>query len=580
MIEKLLDLLEIELVDDVPLLLAQLQRMQVDKLLDQRFPTHGNWAGELTFGEVVIVWLAFVISQADHRLCRVETWAAERLLLLSACLSKPVRALDLSDDRLASILDLLGDPEKWAPFERELNQSLLRVYELRAQTARVDPTTVASYGEADGKGLLQFGHGKNGRADLMQLKVSLSTLDPLGLPLVAQVVGGASADDPLFLPQIKQVQASLGRGGKLYVGDSKMGATQTRAYIASSGDYYLCPMSQAQLQATPLAQLLEPVWSGRQALQPMVDPRSDELIGLGFEYAVELSCEVEGQPVNWLERRLVTRSLAWAEQQVEGLARRLSNASTALERLNERKRGRKRLSEAEMISACEKIVEQTATSEIMRWEVRTVESEVASSSALRKKSRTEVEVQVRSEIDPEALARAQQMMGWRVYATNQPQSERRLNQVVAAYREQYQIERGIGRLKGQPLGLEPLYISDETRLRGLVHLLTIALRLLSLTEFVARRALKQESRVEDRKLRGLYAYQPGRATESPTSETMLEAFSGLKLKTIEVEGKRYAKMTPLNAVQARILRQLGFSSEIYDRLPHHLLELGFYLSEP
>jgi len=38
-------------------------------------------------------------------------------------------------------------------------------------------------------------------------------------------------------------------------------------------------------------------------------------------------------------------------------------------------------------------------------------------------------------------------------------------------------------------------------------------------------------------------------------------------------------MTPLNAVQKRILTLLGFTSEVYDRLAHHLLELGFYLSE-
>jgi hypothetical protein len=50
--------------------------------------------------------------------------------------------------------------------------------------------------------------------------------------------------------------------------------------------------------------------------------------------------------------------------------------------------------------------------------------------------------------------------------------------------------------------------------------------------------------------------------------------------TIEVEGKRYVRITPLNAVQKRILTLLGFSSEVYDRLPHHLLELGIYLSEP
>ena len=34
-----------ERVDDIPLLLAQLQRMGVQPLLDDYFPTHGNWQG-------------------------------------------------------------------------------------------------------------------------------------------------------------------------------------------------------------------------------------------------------------------------------------------------------------------------------------------------------------------------------------------------------------------------------------------------------------------------------------------------------------------------------------------------------
>jgi len=44
-----------ERVDDLPLLLAQLERMQVAKL-DGCFPTHGNWEG-LSLGQVVSVWV-------------------------------------------------------------------------------------------------------------------------------------------------------------------------------------------------------------------------------------------------------------------------------------------------------------------------------------------------------------------------------------------------------------------------------------------------------------------------------------------------------------------------------------------
>ena len=45
-----------ERVDDIPLLLAQMERMGIQPLLDSCFPTHGNWKG-LSFGWVSTIWL-------------------------------------------------------------------------------------------------------------------------------------------------------------------------------------------------------------------------------------------------------------------------------------------------------------------------------------------------------------------------------------------------------------------------------------------------------------------------------------------------------------------------------------------
>ena len=42
-----------ERVDDIPLLLAQMDRMGLAVLLDVHFPTHGNWQG-LPFGREAI----------------------------------------------------------------------------------------------------------------------------------------------------------------------------------------------------------------------------------------------------------------------------------------------------------------------------------------------------------------------------------------------------------------------------------------------------------------------------------------------------------------------------------------------
>src|SRR5205809_5579752 len=110
----------VERVDDLPVLLATLQRLKVAELLDRHFPSGHRWKGELTFGEVACVWLAFITSQGDHRLCQLQTWAQNNLHTLQTCLGKTVRPLDFQDDRLADMLDHLARDDSWENCEREL----------------------------------------------------------------------------------------------------------------------------------------------------------------------------------------------------------------------------------------------------------------------------------------------------------------------------------------------------------------------------------------------------------------------------------------------------------------------------
>src|SRR3954467_12058804 len=112
----------VERVDDIPVLLATLKRLKVDEILDRHFPSGNRWKGELTFGEVACVWLAFITSQGDHRLCRVQPWAEANRHSLQAALGKTVRALDFQDDRLADVLDRLAELESWQNAELDLNQ--------------------------------------------------------------------------------------------------------------------------------------------------------------------------------------------------------------------------------------------------------------------------------------------------------------------------------------------------------------------------------------------------------------------------------------------------------------------------
>src|SRR5919198_1654924 len=204
-----------ERVDDIPLLLAQLGRMGVQPLLDEHFSTHGNWVG-LSLGWVTVIWLAHILSQADHRLNHVEPWAEQRHHTLRGCTGQSVHPLDLGDDRLAGVLEALSDDTRWSAFEAALNQYLLRVYDLQPERVRLDSTTASGYWTVNEDGLFQLGHSKDHRPDLPQVKVMVSALDPLGMPVATDVVAGQGADDPVYLPAITRVREGLRRRRLVY----------------------------------------------------------------------------------------------------------------------------------------------------------------------------------------------------------------------------------------------------------------------------------------------------------------------------------------------------------------------------
>ena len=129
-----------ERVDDRPVIIAQLEKMRVAELLDDHFPTTGNWTG-LRLGWVSVVWGTFMLSEGDHRLSHVEQWVKEPQRTLRRCPGRRVKPRDGTDDRLAPVRDALSVTENWVACERALNQSVMRVYTLQAHMVRVDSTT-------------------------------------------------------------------------------------------------------------------------------------------------------------------------------------------------------------------------------------------------------------------------------------------------------------------------------------------------------------------------------------------------------------------------------------------------------
>src|SRR6266542_1682217 len=97
--------LTLQRVDDVPLLLSFLIKLQLPEILDRHFPPHSLHQG-LSNGWLITVWIAYILSCADHRKSPVQSWAEELRHTLETRVGPPLRPVEFGDDRLTLVLQL------------------------------------------------------------------------------------------------------------------------------------------------------------------------------------------------------------------------------------------------------------------------------------------------------------------------------------------------------------------------------------------------------------------------------------------------------------------------------------------
>src|SRR5512147_1257234 len=298
-----------------------------------------------------------------------------------------------------------------------------------------------------------------------------------------------------------------------------------------------------------------------------------DLVGRGYEFTRDQTATLEGIERTWKERVQVVRSDSLAETQARALSRRLEQAAAAVRALTPPPgRGKVQfttgweleravaavLAEHEVTGLLEvdwtrEVTRRTryvgrgrggpdrpkATAWTIRYQITAVR-------------RNEPAIQ-------ERLAR----MGWRVQVTNVPAERLSLSESVAASRGGWSLERDFHLLKDRPLGISPLWVRRDDQVVGLTHLLTLALRVLTLFEVLVRRGQEQAGE----KLRGLYPGQASRTTEAPTAVRVLKAIAkaGLTLTRVDHGDGSYWHLTPLPELLKRVLAYLGLPETVYTR---------------
>src|SRR4051795_7169544 len=118
-----------ERVDDVPLLLGFLIKLKLPEILDRHFPAHPLHQG-LSNGWLITVWIAYVLSRADHRKSPVQDWAQTLHHTLETTIGQTIRPVEFSDDRLTLVLKRLDADTPWDALEDDLWNTHCDVYAL------------------------------------------------------------------------------------------------------------------------------------------------------------------------------------------------------------------------------------------------------------------------------------------------------------------------------------------------------------------------------------------------------------------------------------------------------------------
>ena len=565
-----------ERVDDVPVIIGVATKLGMADILNRHLGTHGLQQG-LHNGQLAVGWLAYILSQADHRKSAVRDWAGGLSHTLCQLLGQPIRPVDFSDDRLGALLWRFSDDAAWQAIEQDLWTASVTVYDLALTGVRVDATTGSGHHRAHSSGLMQYGHSKDHRPDLTQFKLMAAAAEPTGQLLASDIVAGQCADDPLYTPLIRRVRHLLGRRGLLYCGDCKMAALATRADLVGNGDYYLTPLPRTGETAKQLEGWVNAIVDGKQMATLIWD--GNTLLGAGYEFERPQTAtwqDVQGKahPVSWSERGLVTRSLALAQQQQTLLEQRLAKATTTLLALTPVPgKGKRQIrEEAVLRQAIQQTLEQYRVQGLLtvEWEPETTtvthyRGRGRPGAQRATVTKTQVRYVIRKVQRNEAAITAHgYRLGWRVQVTNQCAERLTLAQAVVHYRGGWIMERDFHLVKDLPLGLSPLFVWKDDQIKGLTRLLTLALRILTLIETQVRQGLRQENQ----HLTGLYAGQAQRQTARPTGKRILQAFARaqITLTGLVVNPQTEWHITALSELHEQVLRYLRLPVTLYAAL--------------
>lgn len=527
-----------EVIGSLPILVAYLDRLQLAEIIDKTV----TWEGGIPLGTIVEVLVLNRLLNPTA-MYRIDDWAQASGVAAYYGLEPNA----LNDDLLGRALERLtmhGDAAQ-AP----LVMQAVREFELDVSQIHYDITSVEFFGAyeqpaADAAATPDaakqnpapqptYGRSKSGRKHVKQIQAGLNVTGDGAVPVAHAAFDGNTAESTTHPGNIRRLKELLPTSKLLYIADTKLDTEENLWEIVDAKGKFLCGGAfNVGLQKRFLKNIkeLKPVKYWPKSQEKLLPEKRDQYET--FELTDSLERTVEGKKQKHDYRIIFVWSESKERQETQTRERHVAKIREEFEKI-ERNLNQYKLKEEKMIiQRLEKAKSMYTEGSLFEY----VLSGKAGSYALT------------WQLNAKALAEWQQLEGVFVLKTNMSTRKLPAGDVLAKYREQINVEKRIGNLKG-PLAVAPMFLEKPERIAGLLTVLVWALMVMSLMERSVRRQLKGQP------MFGLYP--ENRPSPAPTGPAILECFRTLCIVIVKHKHTQSRHLAELTAIQLKLVKLLG-----------------------
>jgi len=507
----------------MPLVYPIITALQVRQLTNELIPSQAD----IDLGRIVEL-LTLNRLLAPQPMYHVQNWLAETVLPEMM----DITPAQVYDNRLGRALDRLHPHlgELWA----KLVSRAIGVYELDLNVLHWDITSIYFEGAYTDSELAAYGYSRDHRPDTKQVNLEVDVTHDGYVPILYQVLAGATADITRPLPHLRALlrffarpQLADRRLRPILISDCKMITPEAVGACHQHALFYLGPLrpgtaTEAVLKSVSASELAaHPLTYRPQRVKPD-DSRFVPYQGVWRPFTFEH----EGQRIT--DRALIIWSAGKRrldEQKRKTYLKRLLNRLADIEKKLNTRRYKKRAYVEERLAA---IQQGHPVKGLVKIDL----------------SGEDEALQLGFRIDRQRLAEAQALDGRYALATNA--AHLTADEALTSFKGQDGVEKRFRVVKG-PLLVRPLFVRSDRRIEGLVFITLLALLVRAILERTCRQ-------------RG----QP------LTAERLFRGFVNLQAVDLTwADGSLQRRASEMSAFQSAILETLGWPlAEAYARLPH------------